>query len=77
MRQLTLISLLLFGAVLSEKIPLTKKTLKLQSFKREKALRASGIHYTSDAHPVVGDSIRITDYMNTQYFVDINIGTPK
>jgi hypothetical protein len=40
MRQIALLAILL-GLAVSEKIPLHKKSLKLQNFKREKALRAS------------------------------------
>jgi hypothetical protein len=38
MRQLALIALII-GAVVSDRIPLHKKTIKLQNFLREKALR--------------------------------------
>ena len=74
MQKLALV-LLLASSVLSAKIPLRKKPLTKENVLtfRDRLSRGTANSYIDNG---LGSNIPVKDYMNTQYFVDVSIGTP-
>ena len=64
---------LLFGTSMAGKIPLQKRELSIQNLRRQKEMLEHKYFYTASS----GEDIPVTDYMNTQYFVEVDIGTPS
>jgi hypothetical protein len=74
MQKLALI-LLLASSALSAKIPLRKQQLTKENVLtyRDRLARGNSGNFIDNG---LGDNVPVKDYMNTQYFVDVNIGTP-
>lgn len=74
MNKLTLIALLATSA-LSAKIPLRKQAITKQAFHdyRERLVNGQEPKFLDNG---LGQDIPVKDYMNTQYFVDVQLGTP-
>ncbi|CDW88152.1 cathepsin d [Stylonychia lemnae] len=66
--------LLLASSALTAKIPLRKVQITKQKFLSAKERLNSEVPKFLDNG--LGESIPVKDYMNTQYFVDVEIGTP-
>jgi hypothetical protein len=63
-------------AVVAEKLPLIKRELtieNLQAMRQRLEQGAPSEHFLQQAS---NDEIYVKDYMNTQYFLEVNIGTP-
>lgn len=62
---------LLFGASEGAKIPLSKRELTVEAIEYQKEHLKN--KYLQGNY---GEDVPITDYMNTQYFATVSIGTP-
>jgi hypothetical protein len=66
---------LLFGSILSAKIPLIKKPLTRANLLAQKErLESRGVNKFLKG--TYGEEVPVSDYMNTQYFAEVQIGTP-
>lgn len=70
MQNLFVVALLL-GTAITTTIPIQKRPMTKELYLRQKEMVER--KYLQQE---VGDSIKIADYMNTQYFINIEIGTP-
>lgn len=73
MRKISVIALLV-ASVLTAKIPLRKQQVTKQAFLEYKDRVTTGQRKFLDNG--LGSDIPVKDYMNTQYFVDVQVGTP-
>lgn len=66
---------MLASSVLTAKIPLRKNKLTKENVLtfRDRLARGTASSYLDNG---LGHNIPVKDYMNTQYFVDVSIGTP-
>jgi cathepsin D len=72
MQKLALL-LLLASSALTAKIPLRKQQLTKEKVLTFRDRLSRGGSYNDNG---LGQNIPVKDYMNTQYFVDVKIGTP-
>ena len=68
-----LLSGLTAGVVLSANIPLKKKELTRAGLEKLAAIYKNGQPYPSNG---LGEQLPLKDYMNTQYFAEVSVGTP-
>jgi saccharopepsin len=75
MHKLT-IAALLASAALTAKIPLRKQELQIDNLLVYKQALEQGLPAKFLQDDGLGKEVPVKDYMNTQYFVDIKLGTP-
>lgn len=75
MQKLALL-LLLASSALSAKIPLRKQMLSKEKVLTFRDRLARGPATTYFDNGLVGSHVPVKDYMNTQYFVEVSVGTP-
>jgi len=71
MQKLTIVALIA-GAALSANIPLKKKELTRANLEKQRAAYKNGKFLDNGLNA----DLPVKDYMNTQYFVDVQVGTP-
>lgn len=75
MKKVALVALLATTA-LTAKIPLKKRTLAMEAVQayRERITNGEPAKFLDNG--LIGSEIPVKDYMNTQYFVEVQVGTP-
>lgn len=64
---------LLVGAVQSERIPVHKREMTLDMYNRQPE---GALHKFLGGEVGDGEKVKVTDFMDAQYFIDVSIGTP-
>lgn len=67
------IAALFASCAIGARIPLSKKAVSKASFMNYKETAAAGMPMTANG---LGQVIPLKDYMNTQYFAEVQVGTP-
>jgi hypothetical protein len=75
MRKVALVALLAYTA-LTAKIPLKKRTLAKEAVLTYRDRITNGVPAKFLDNGLVGAEVPVKDYMNTQYFVEVQVGTP-
>ena len=71
--QYTVALALLLGSAIGAKIPLTRRPLTMANLLHQQERIASKYMIDDES---LGSVVPITDYMNTQYFAEVSLGTP-
>lgn len=75
MQKLALLALLA-SSTLAVKVPLIKKEMTKENYYAIKERVESGTYSNKFLDTGLESHIPVKDFMNTQYFVDVEIGTP-
>lgn len=75
MQKYVILAALFASSTIATKIPLSKKSISKAAFMNFKERTESGERMTT-ASSGLGEHIPLKDYMNTQYFAEVQVGTP-